>query len=125
MTVLINVQFNHNGSDVKADFSLESSSPGVTVSGNLLRFRHGSYDVVVSLPDGFTGDGILEWIEEPPSSIVSSLTSGETFVEFHLDNSVSSLTEFEFQLGAETVPEEREEPTVRSEPPPTLVLESS
>ncbi|HEX2610899.1 MAG TPA: hypothetical protein VHK68_07790 [Gemmatimonadales bacterium] len=104
------------------------SSEGVTGSGTSLIVHHGLHTVRINFPPGFSGLGKIGWLEQDgktpgfrPPQVLSEL-SGETWIELGLDNQLSNGTETVFFSMFTDLPEL---PTVVSDPPPSLMFQSS
>ena len=128
------VQNPGNSGTQHISFSLDSPVSGVSVSasGFSLIFQPGSHVVRINLPANCSGKGHLVWEEpdgtpETPPPPGDSPQEGDTWVQFAVENSGQNQT-FTFTLGADNISNSEDVkfwPTVVSDPPPSIVFESS
>lgn len=109
--------------------TIDPGATGITASGTFLFFAPGSYTVKIHLPDGFTDGGIL-WVESDGSTpalrpiVVTDVRPGDTWVEIDVDNDLSVTEQFFFQLTGNQEVRGKLGPVIRSDPPPSLIVES-
>lgn len=123
---------NPGGASERLDLALASEVNGVSACGTVLTFHRGIYDVRINLPDEFVSDAHMFWTNQGGRDsvltpiFVTPMEPGATWVEFILTNDLSSGTEqFFFQLGGNQDAKGKFAPTIVSEPPPSLLLQSS
>lgn len=108
-------------------FSVSGQVSGVSGSGHTLSFAPGFYEVTVHLPPGFLGAGI-SWLTQPPPAGGITPQQGETSVTFGLDNSGTNASfgfNLTFQTQAGLDHGTRIGPQIVSDPPPSVVFQSS
>ncbi|MES1240222.1 MAG: hypothetical protein ABUT39_01250 [Acidobacteriota bacterium] len=132
MSAQAHSQMVNNGDRI--EFTVDPAVTGVTASGTSLIFEPGPHLVKINLPSEFTGDASIQWVDSsgqnsvPQPSVITGVQTGETWVELGLQNDPSSeIRTFFFELSALRATQDGTYfyPVVRSEPPPSLVLESS
>lgn len=137
-TVVFSSERVSNGNNTEhIKFTLNESR--TTVSGasvstgdhTELIFAPGSYIVRIHFPSIATGEGEIAWkdgdvsIQPPPSAV--SPDHGETWVQFGVQNDPNSGGGvFPFELSyTGTSTNSKDWPTIVSDPPPSVVLQSS
>jgi hypothetical protein len=124
MPVEVHSQF----ADDLISFTIDPEVAGIVASGTFLFISPGSHTVQIHLPDGFT-DGGIEWVDSsgstpvsPPSGVTAH--PGETSVTIELNNDLSVTEQFFFQLTGNQDIRGKFGPVIRSDPPPSLIVES-
>lgn len=140
-TVVFSSEIVPNGDDVSVHIKFTLNESRTTVSGasvstgdnTELIFAPGSYIVRIHFPPSLTGVGQIAWkaddvpIQPPPEPSGVSPEQGETWVQFGVLNELSSGSDsFSFELrSTETPSSNTDGPTIVSDPPPSVVLQSS
>lgn len=124
---LAQVTVNSAFSLASVSFSLASAVPGVSVSSNLILFSPGSYTVQINLPSGYGGGAGIVWSSAPPAPGGAVSSSGTTSVQFGLLNSLTGGSAvYTFSLTYTTSPRRSEPwPVIASDPPPSVVFQST
>jgi hypothetical protein len=111
--------------DDEITFTLEPGAIGIIASGTFLFIAPGFHTVKIHLPEGFM-DGGIEWVDLvgdpiPQPTVVTDVRSGETWLEIDVDNDLSVTEQYFFQLTGDHI---EGVPVIRSDPPPSLIVES-
>jgi hypothetical protein len=110
-------------------FTIDPEVAGIIASGTFLFISPGSLTVKIHLPDGFT-DGGIEWVDSSGSTpvtqpgVVTDVRPEDTWVEIDLNNDLSVTEQFFFQLTGNQDTRGKFGPVIRSDPPPSLIVES-
>lgn len=122
------VQFNSAAPTLQMSaisFTPTSAVSGVSASYHRLLFAPGSYTVQINLPPGYGGGADIAWSSAPPKPSGGTTSSGLSWVKFDIVNSLATgSVVYSFSLHYTTTGFTWC-PHIASDPPPTLVFQSS